>query len=260
MSFPVFAVVGHPNKGKSSIVSTLVEDASVVVSPLPRTTRASRAFDYRIDGETLFRLVDTPGFQRAHAALAWLESRTGSAEDRPAAVAAFAAAHADDERFADECELLRPLLDGAAILYVVDGSVPYGREYEAEMEILRWTGRPRMALVNTIGADDFIEVWRRALDQYFSIVRVFDAVRADATKRADVFSAFGALDPSWRPRTERIIEAMAAARAARGAEAARVIASFLQSALTASVERTAGHDAEADTARLARRARATHRA
>ena len=61
----------------------------------------------------------------------------------------FLQAHVSDARFHDERELLRPIVEGAGILYVVDGSRPYGRQYEAEMEILRWTGRPRMALINT---------------------------------------------------------------------------------------------------------------
>ena len=41
MSVPRFAVVGHPNKGKSSIVATLAEDDAVQISPLPGTTAAS---------------------------------------------------------------------------------------------------------------------------------------------------------------------------------------------------------------------------
>ena len=35
---PSFAVVGHPNKGKSSIVSTLAHDDSVRIGELPGTT------------------------------------------------------------------------------------------------------------------------------------------------------------------------------------------------------------------------------
>ena len=62
------------------------------------------------------------------------------------------AARATRSSFPDECELLRPIVEGAGILYVVDGSVPYGPEYEAEMEILRWTGRPSMAVINPIAS------------------------------------------------------------------------------------------------------------
>ena len=41
-----------------------------------------------------------------------------------------------------ERRLLAPILAGASVLYVVDGTHPYRPNYEAEMEILRWTGRP----------------------------------------------------------------------------------------------------------------------
>ena len=65
MTAPRFAIVGHPNKGKSSIVATLAEDNEVAISDTPGTTTQSRAYPLRIDGEVLYELVDTPGFQRA---------------------------------------------------------------------------------------------------------------------------------------------------------------------------------------------------
>ena len=169
---PRFAIVGHPNKGKSSIVATLAEDDAVAISPHPGTTTRARAYPMRLDGEMLYELIDTPGFQRARETLTWLESHDRGAGARAAVVREFVHAHAADPRFHDECELLQPIVDGAGILYVVDGSRPYGRQYEPEMEVLRWTGRPRMALINLIGKGDHIEEWRAALAQYFSIVRV----------------------------------------------------------------------------------------
>ena len=72
MSVPAFAVVGHPNKGKSSIVSTLASDDSVSISPEPGTTTQCRRFPMTVDGEELYALVDTPGFQRARRALDWM--------------------------------------------------------------------------------------------------------------------------------------------------------------------------------------------
>ena len=72
MSVPRFAIVGHPNKGKSSIVATLAEDDDVAISPHPGTTTQARAYPMRLDGVTLYELIDTPGFQRAREMLAWL--------------------------------------------------------------------------------------------------------------------------------------------------------------------------------------------
>ena len=36
-----FAVVGHPNKGKSSIVATLAENDAVAIGATPGTTQAA---------------------------------------------------------------------------------------------------------------------------------------------------------------------------------------------------------------------------
>src|SRR5690606_2833476 len=120
-----------------------------------------------------YSLVDTPGFQRPGKVLRWLEAHANSADERFAAVKKFVADPECRERFPDEVQLLSPIVNGAAILYVVDGSRPYGPEYEAEMEILRWTGQASMALINPIENENHIESWRQALSQYFKVVKVF---------------------------------------------------------------------------------------
>jgi hypothetical protein len=250
MNRPRFAIVGHPNKGKSSIVATLAEDDAVAISPHPGTTTRARTYPMRLDGQVLYELVDTPGFQRAREMLAWLEAHDRGAGARAAVVAEFLQAHASDPRFHDECELLTPIVGGAGILYVVDGSRPYGGQYEADMEILRWTGRPRMALINMIGTGDHTEQWRAALGQYFSIVRVFDAVRADFGKRIELLRSFGAIDERWAAPLNEAADALVAERKRRAHRAAAEIADLLVTALTTTVtvplaNRTPEREAEA---------------
>ena len=229
---PTFAVVGHPNKGKSSIVATLAEDERVLIGDTPGTTRNAHRYTFSIDDEPLYVLVDTPGFQRPRAVLDWLEAREDGAHQRPALVAEFVERHTDDPRFHDECELLSPIVEGAGILYVVDGAKPYGPEYELEMQVLRWTGRPRMALINLIGDGDHVDAWRDALDQYFSIVRVFDAVKADFSKRLALLRAFAELDESWRQALERAVDALSAERGRRLERSALEIADCLVTCLS----------------------------
>jgi len=236
MPVPVFAVVGHPNKGKSSIVSTLAHDDSVAVSPVPGTTLHCRRYPMTVDGKELYVLVDTPGFQRARRVLSHLRSGETTAAERPDAVRAFLEKHGGDDAFRNEVELLRPIAEGAGILYVVDGSVPYGREYEAEMEILRWTGQPRMALINPIGDTDHIGEWKAALDQYFSVVRVFDAVMADFHKQTELLHAFGQLKEEWRAPLESAVGLLAADREQRRGHAARTVAETIGEMLTLKVE------------------------
>lgn len=224
---PRFAVVGHPNKGKSSIVATLAQNDSIAIALEPGTTRDSDVYPLRVDGQTLYELIDTPGFQRPRQALTWMREHSRSASDRPDTVRAFVIQHRGDVRFHDECELLQPIIDGAGILYVVDGSVPYSSENEAEMEILRWTGRPSLALINHIGEDDCSASWEAALGQYFRIVRHFDAVRAPFEDHLGLLRGFGELASGWRDPLEQAVRHLRDQRARRDTQSVTLIATAL---------------------------------
>ena len=201
---PIFAVVGHPNKGKSSIVATLARDDSVAISPESGTTRFSNSLDVSV-GASRYTLVDTPGFQRPTRVLQWLQAHAATAEKRQAAVQSFVTDAECKSNFPDEVQLLTPIMNGAAILYVVDGSRPYGAEYEAEMEILRWTGQASMALINPIESQQHVQDWQQALGQYFKVVRVFNALQADLEKQLSVLEAFCTIKPEWQGAIARLI-------------------------------------------------------
>ncbi len=235
MSEPVFVVVGHPNKGKSSIVSTLAQDDSVRIAPAPGTTITSRRFPMRVDDQVLYTLVDTPGFQRARRALQWLQQHATSVAEHRGTVQQFVAQHQGKDLFRDECELLSPIVEGGGILYVVDGSKPFGPEYEPEMEILRWTGRPSMALINPIGQADYTDQWEAALGQYFKIVRVFNAMTAEFQKRLELLRAFGQLREEWRAPMERAVESLEGDRVHCRHLAAEAVAEMLIDMMTLSV-------------------------
>ncbi len=205
VTVPTFAVVGRPNKGKSSIVATLARDDAVYIDARAGSTREAQRYPMRVDGETLYELVDTPGLQRARAVLDWLASNCSDAAARPAAVRAFVEQHEGDPRYRDECQALRPIVDGAGIIYVVDGSCPYGADYEAEMEILRWSGRPSLALINPIEGEEFVGEWSAGLGQFFTTVRSFNAHRAEVSKQLELLELFGHLDPNWRASLERAV-------------------------------------------------------
>jgi hypothetical protein len=203
-STPRFAVVGHPNKGKSSIVSTLTRQDAVRISDISGTTTESQAFNLIIQDELQYQLIDTPGFQRPRQVLSWLAERVTNASERESAVKQFLAENLNTqiEKYKDERELLTPIVEGAGIIYVVDGSLPYSPEFEAEMTILQWSGQPRMALINPIGGEAYVDDWKAALSQYFSVVRVFDPMTADHQKQYTVLSAFAELYEPWREALE----------------------------------------------------------
>ena len=59
-NIPEFAIIGHPNEGKSSVVSTLAEDDTVPVSRIPGETTTSRVYPVSIDGKEIIRFIDAP--------------------------------------------------------------------------------------------------------------------------------------------------------------------------------------------------------
>lgn len=239
MSVPVFAVVGRVNKGKSSVVATLAEDPTVAIAPRPGTTRRCTTFPVEVDGRLLFELVDTPGFEEADRALAWLQSSDPDHARRAARVREFVDAFTGTDEFVEERELLGPILAGAAVLYVVDGAHPYRPNHQAEMEILRWTGRPGMALINRIGEGDHTETWRAALKQSFDVVRVFDAHHAGFAERLDLLRAFRAIDEHAGPAFAEAIDAMLAERRRRREDAALEITDLLVDATTLTLTESA---------------------
>jgi GTPase Era involved in 16S rRNA processing len=196
--YPKFAVVGHPNKGKSSIVASLSLDNSIQIGNTPGTTQVKRGFPLKVDGKIVYELFDTPGFQRARRMFAWLEEHGDvSADKRADVVREFVFKHKENEQFQDEVELLEPILNGAGIIYVVDASKPYGAEYEVEMEILRWCGQPSMAILNLIGDEDYREDWTRALGQYFRMVRTYNPMTATHNEHTQLLESMAQLKEEW---------------------------------------------------------------
>jgi len=205
-SYPKFAVVGHPNKGKSSIVASLALDDSIQIANTPGTTQIKRGFPLKVDGKIIYELFDTPGFQRARRVYAWLEEHGDvPADKRIDVVKQFVQEHRNNKQFQDEVELLDPIINGAGIIYVVDASKPYGAEYEVEMEILRWCGQPSMAILNLIGEEDYRDDWSRALGQYFRLVRTYNPMTAGHEEHIKLLESMAQLKEEW---TESIKDAI----------------------------------------------------
>ncbi len=222
-----FAVVGHPNKGKSSIVSTLSHNDSIQVSSRSGTTTESTGFKVETS-HSGYELIDTPGFQRPSKVLAWLKRRATSADQRSKAVADFVSDASCQQKFPDEVELLRPLVAGAAILYVVDGSRPYGVEYEAEMEILQWSGQPSMALINPIESSDYVDAWSNALAQFFKTVRVFNPIDAEFSKQIELLQSFSHLKPQWAEQLNLVTSDLKKQRESQKSNSAIILSRLIQ--------------------------------
>ncbi len=233
---PVFAVVGHPNEGKSSVVSTLTEDDRVPISVLPGETRRCITYAIEVDGETLVRFVDTPGFQMPLQTLRWMRRFNGPPNRM---VEEFIRANQGDLRFSEDCELLRPLAGNAGIVYVVDCSRPLRPNDEAEMEILRLTGRPRMAVINIKTSNtSHLQEWKEAFARTFNSTLQFNAHRATFKERIALLEALQHIEQEWGAPLKRVVATLEEDWRGRLEACADAILQMLDKALTLSLSGT----------------------
>ena len=245
---PVFAILGHPNEGKSSVVATLAEDDSVRISPTPGETRKCRDYPVIIDGAEIIRFIDTPGFQQPRRTLAWMQHFEGPETQR---IPEFIRHHQNDPDFADECELLAPLADGAGIIYVTDGSRPVRQTDQVEMEILRLTALPRMAVINPKDKSDvnYLSEWKSHARKHFNTIRIFDAQRATYAERIELLESLKMIDPDWQSALSYVIEAFKQDWHRRISETADIILDLMESAAGHFVKKSCRDAAQVDRVR-----------
>jgi Domain of unknown function (DUF3482)/50S ribosome-binding GTPase len=231
---PEIAILGHPNEGKSSVLSTLAEDDSVRVSPFPGETTECRTYPVRIDGREVLRFTDTPGFQNPGRVLAEMRELAGAGGD---CVALFRRKFADVAELREDVELLQPVERGAGIIYVVDGSRPLRNVDRAEMEILRLSGRPRMAIINCKAEDlDYLDAWKSEFRKNFNANRVFNAHRATYVERILLLEALKSIDQDWQPTLEAVVAAFKADWTRRNSLTVDILLTLLTDCLRFSVD------------------------
>ena len=200
---PEFAILGHPNEGKSSVLSTLAEDDSVRVSATPGETTICRTFPVVVDGREMLRFTDTPGFQNPGRVLSELKKRFS---DSPNPIRDFRSYASSIAELHDDYELLEPLERGAGIIYIVDGSRPVRNVDRAEMEILRLSGRPRMAIINCKDDDEqYLESWKIEFRKNFNSNRRFNAHRANYIERISLLEALKSIDQDWQEPLSEVV-------------------------------------------------------
>lgn len=233
---PVFAIVGHPNEGKSSVVSTLAEDDSVRVSPYPGETIKCMSFPVIIDHKEIIRFVDTPGFQNPGKTLVWMKKYNGADE---LILNAFLNENYDNPDFEEEIKLLTPIFEGACVIYVADGSRPLRNTDKMEMEILRYTGKPRMAILNIKENEQlYIDDWKREFLKNFNCVRIFNAHTATYKERIELLESLKAIHQDWQNSIGKVIEAFKNDWDNRAEQAADYIFGFLKECITYKIKKS----------------------
>ncbi|RJS91948.1 DUF3482 domain-containing protein [Salinisphaera sp. Q1T1-3] len=241
---PTFAVVGKVNMGKSAVLATLLEeddDAVIRISAEPGETTRCQRLSLVLDGRERLRFIDTPGFQQPIEALRTI--RAMGADDArgpgPDTLARFVARYGDSDEFVDECRLLAPIVEGAGVVYVVDPGVRLHDAFLAEIEILRLSAGPRLAILNPHAESDDASrstqtneaLWRDELGKAFNLVRTFNAFEARFAARRDLLAALNQIDERDRNHLDATLALLDTEWEERRDEAAERILRFLGTVL-----------------------------
>lgn len=203
------ALAGHANVGKTSMVSALIRDASLLVDEDAGTTTEHYIKTFSIAGTPVLAFVDTPGFARASKINKWLDERGGVGSQRldgPSAIRLFledgdvAAAH-DAEK-----EALRGVLAADVIAYVADVTEdPQGQNVQ-ELRLLRRAGVPMIAVLNyLVEGSEEPERWHEVFSQegIDAIVKL-DAMSFPAEQELAFYNALRVLQPKHVAAFDRI--------------------------------------------------------
>ena len=227
-----FAVVGHPNEGKSSVVSTLTERDDIRISATPGETEQNASYTVEILGHPMLRFIDTPGFQVPSKTRKWLERRPDG-EDARVSAEAFKSAFGRKAAYHHDREILQAVARTHGLLYIVDATKPIGPDDYSEMEILRRLGRTRMAILNNKGeAGEYLEDWKAALNRHFNSIRVFNARQASFEERLTLIESLGLTGQHWETDLDRVIRALKDDRRQRFRQAALIITDMVSDCMS----------------------------
>ena len=245
-TIPTFVVVGQPNEGKTTVMATLAEDDAAQISPIPGTTTHRQRYSVHVNGEEVLVFWDTPGFENSAEALEWLKKN----DDFTGNLAAkFLAAFEQTGQFAEECEILKPIADGAAVIYIVDASRPVRPVDRQQVEILRRCGNPRIGIINAKNADSrFLAEWQRLLATDFNHRHEFNAHRATFADRIELLQAIRAVIPEWKRPMDQTIAALREDWSRRIADLADLLIEFLRELVTLRREEAIRHPADKERA------------
>ena len=231
------ALAGHANVGKTSLVSALTRDASLLVAEKPGTTTSHYIKTFSIAGEAVLSFVDTPGFEYSSKINRWLDERGGVGSDRldgRAAIELFLADPDVHARHVTEKEALRGVLASDVVAYVADVTEdPTGQNIQ-EVRLLRRAGVPMIAVLNYLAEGASTpQVWRDMLNREgIDAIVLLDAMRFPADQERDFYGALRVLRPEHAAAFDRI----SALRTTLGEQnlrrAAVVIAEMLVDALS----------------------------
>ncbi|NDV62932.1 DUF3482 domain-containing protein [Puniceicoccales bacterium CK1056] len=224
-------VIGETNDGKTTVVSNLIEDEDAVIGPEPGTTRKAhrhRLFDR--NGEVLLEVWDTPGFEETDEMHYWFTRQAGQGVGNLAE--AFVEEHSGKADWQRDMELMRPIHEGAIVVYVAASNRRPIEDDRKQLEIIRLTGAVRVALINQKpGENDFTDEWVTLLQREIGAVDTYQPMTAGIRERLNLLETLGRCCIGSREEIQAVRDALEADWEARLEDLARMMLDTLRKIL-----------------------------
>ena len=234
----IIAVVGHTNTGKTSLLRTLLRNASFgEVRDSAGTTRHVEAAQLLLQGKPYIEMRDTPGLEDSVALDAHLKNTQQQGLRGRACLENFiSGAQAEiAQEFEQEIKVLRQALECHAMLYVIDCREEVLEKYREEIATLSLASRPILPVLNFIQADaQHLQSWRAGLAELGLHALVeFDTVAFDFAAEKRLYQKLQTLLETWYQPLQQLLDHRAQEwQQVRGACIAQVAKLLLDMATT----------------------------
>jgi len=208
---PVFVVVGAQNRGKSTFVKAMTNDKSINVHKNTRTTTESKKYEFAVGGgenkKTYLSIWDTPGFEMPAQAYETISQWVNGSQTNPSeALERFVSEFKDYPQYKYEVEILKPLTNHACLVFIADCSIKYSPDYNTNMlDLLMLTNLPRIAILNPIDGQDYLDEWRIELRKYFHNIKVFNPHKTSFNEKIEILEAFSHLEDRWTLQIQEFV-------------------------------------------------------
>ena len=129
------AIVGDPNKGKSSFVSTFAYNDGIAVSSKSGETIKSSCHPLKIKDETVYELYDTPGFNNDEELLEYINENETKFLNVYQLITNFIEEYKESYDFSKDIEILKVLKEKPIVVYIVNSSTKYNSNFDCSLEI-----------------------------------------------------------------------------------------------------------------------------
>jgi predicted GTPase len=163
-----FSIIGKPNNGKSTIISTLTFDDRIEIADEIGTTKKSTKYSYRYNEQEVCTYFDTPGFEDAENIYLYIKKQKELVPSINQILENFIKEYSDDYSTAKDREILKAIVQSDFLVFVINISDRFNINVIGyELEIFKELKKRTVILFNQVNKNkDYSSEWKNELKKY----------------------------------------------------------------------------------------------